>query len=113
MEEKTAERIVDVVTAENEKDRKLKFIRFSLSDFRKPIFKNASWNERIIYWLIWFRSNDSKQQTWVTNAQISEELSISKRSVEKIVPRLKAKKWIKIDTSVTGRRIITALVDLR
>lgn len=112
LNKETAEKVIETVQVFFEEDHSLKFARIDLTDFDKPIFKKLNWNERIVYWVLWFRSNDSKQETWMSNEKIAKDARMEPRAVKDIIPRLEQKKFITKRHSATKRRVVKCLVSL-
>ena len=87
------------------------------SSFTHPIFKNRNWNERIVYWYIYYRSNDEMVCNSF-NKQIANELGISEGIVDKIIPQIKKSSkgkpaLITTFKSKSGRRYIRCLVKIK
>jgi DNA-binding MarR family transcriptional regulator len=114
MDYKEAENFLEKISPIIEEDHRLKFARIDLDDFDSPVFKKLNWNERIVYWVLYFRSNDSGQETWVTNRFIAGDARMKYETVKDIIPRLEEKHIIKTRISdKSGRRVIKCLVKIR
>ena len=104
--------VVEFSSVELEKDRRIKFIRLEMRDFDNPIFKDFSWNEKIVYWVIWFRCGFSTNETNTLNETIANDSILPVRTVENIIHRLLKKKVLTKRTSKSGRRYLKFLINL-
>ena len=102
---------IGYIAAEEEKG--LPFVRIDLDDFEHPLLKKMNWNERIVYWIVFFRCGEGSHKTWSTNDRIAKDARMSPRTVKDIIPRLEKKKAISISKSPSGRRVLFCRIPLK
>jgi len=105
--------IVEHTIHEYDKRKGIPFARIDLDDFNHPKLKKLNWNERIVYWIIYFRSSENSLETWSVNSRIAKDARMKVLSVQKIIPRLKKKGIISIRNSGSWRRVIKCLIPLK